>query len=33
LIGQHGPNAAGPVRDYVASLRAAVNGAQKEKIA
>jgi tryptophan synthase alpha chain len=33
LIGQHGADAAGPVRDYVASLRAAVDSAQKEKIA
>jgi tryptophan synthase alpha chain len=33
LVGQHGAQAAGPVRDYVASLRAAVDGAQKEKAA
>jgi len=33
LIEQHGVNAAGPVREYVASLRAAVDSAQKEKIA
>ncbi len=31
LIGQYGADAAGPVRDYVASLRAAVDSAQKEK--
>jgi tryptophan synthase alpha chain len=33
LVGQHGAKAAGPVRDYVASLRAALDGAHKEKAA
>ncbi len=33
LVGAHGNQAAGPVRDYVASLRAALDGAQKEKAA
>jgi tryptophan synthase alpha chain len=33
LVGQHGAQAAGPVCEYVASLRAAVDGAQKEKVA
>jgi tryptophan synthase alpha chain len=33
LVGQHGAKAAGPVRDYVASLRAAIDGAHKEKAA
>lgn len=30
LVGKHGANAAGPVRDYIASLRAAIDGATKE---
>lgn len=33
LVGQHGAKAAGPVRDYVATLRAAIDGASQEKIA
>lgn len=33
LVGQHGAKAAGPVRDYVASLRAAIDGAHKERAA
>ncbi|MFM7028828.1 MAG: tryptophan synthase subunit alpha [Chakrabartia sp.] len=33
LVGQHGAKAAGPVRDYVASLRAAIDGASGEKAA
>ena len=28
LVGQHGANAAGPVREYVASLKAAINSAR-----
>lgn len=33
LVGQHGAAAAGPVQEYVASLRAAIDSAQKEKAA
>ncbi len=33
LVGQYGADAAGPVRDYVASLRAAIDGASQEKAA
>ena len=33
LVGQHGAKAAGPVRDYVATLRAAIDGPSQEKIA
>jgi tryptophan synthase alpha chain len=29
LIGQHGANASGPVRDYVATLRMAIDGARR----
>lgn len=33
LVGKHGKNAAGPVRDFVASLRHAMDAASKEKVA
>jgi tryptophan synthase alpha chain len=33
LIGEHGANAAGPVREYVASLRAAIDGVAQEMAA
>jgi tryptophan synthase alpha chain len=33
LVGQHGAKAAGPVRDYVATLRAAIDEAHREKTA
>jgi tryptophan synthase alpha chain len=33
LVGQHGVNAAGPVKNYIASLRQALNEARQEKAA
>ncbi len=33
LVGKHGKDAPGPVRDYVASLRRAIDGARQEKAA
>ena len=33
LVGKHGANAPGPVRDYIASLRRAMDGRPKEKAA
>jgi tryptophan synthase alpha chain len=33
LVGKHGASAAGPVKDYIASLRAAIDGAAREKAA
>jgi tryptophan synthase alpha chain len=33
LVGQHGASAAGPVRDYIASLRAAIDGVARDKAA
>ncbi|MFO1241424.1 MAG: tryptophan synthase subunit alpha [Sphingomonadaceae bacterium] len=33
LVGKHGADAAGPVRDYVASLRHAMDAASKENVA
>lgn len=33
LVGQHGAKAIGPVRDYVAALRAAIDGVSREKAA